>query len=97
MKHIKKFGELTESWSPDYGSFWSDTFGKPTVKDAAHDALRGQGHSHTKKDDSGDQAIVFNGQEFYPDQIQYADYNDLGEIPRIENDKLIVANPAWSM
>jgi hypothetical protein len=90
MKHIKKFGELTES-------FWSDTFGNPTVKDAAHDALRGQGHSHTKKDDTGAQAIVFNGQEFYPDQIQYADYGDLGEIPRIENDKLIVANPAWSM
>ena len=90
MKHIKPFEELTES-------FWNDNFGKPTVKDAAHDSLRGQGHSHTKKSDSGEQAVVFNGQEFYPDQIEYAEYGDLGEIPRIENGKLIVANPGWSM
>jgi hypothetical protein len=41
--------------------------------------------------------VVFNGQEFYPDQIEYAEYGDLGEIPRIENGKLIVANPGWSM
>lgn len=90
MKYIKKFGELTES-------FWTDNFGKPTVKDAAHDSFRGKGHSHTKKSDSGEQAVVFNGQEFYQDQIEYADYGDLGEIPRIEGDKLIVANPAWNL
>jgi hypothetical protein len=90
MKHIKKFGELTES-------FWTDNFGKPTVKDAAHDSLRGQGFSHTKKDDVGEIAMVFNGQEFYSDQIEYADYGDMGEIPRIEGGKLIVANPAWNL
>jgi hypothetical protein len=44
-----------------------------------------------------DEYIMFNGQKFYPDQIEYADYQDLGELPRIENGKLIIANPAWSM
>lgn len=90
MKHIKRFGEISES-------FWDATFGKPTVKDAAHDSLRGQGFSHINKDEAGENAIVFNGQEFYPDQIEYADYQDLGELPRVENGKLIIANPAWSM
>ena len=90
MKHIKKFEELTES-------FWNDNFGNPTIGDAAHDSLRGQGHSHTKKSDSGEQAVVFNGQEFYQDQIEYASYDDLGEIPRIEGGKLIVANPGWNL
>ena len=90
MKHIKKFGELTES-------FWNDNFGNPTVKGAASDAFKSQRWSMTKKGDSGEQAVVFNDQEFYPDQIEYAEYNDLGEIPRIENGKLIVANPAWNL
>jgi hypothetical protein len=89
MKHIKPFEEITES-------FWNDNFGKPTVKDAAHDSLRGQGWSHTSKDEKGE-AIIFNGQEFYPDQIEYAEYGDLGEIPRIEGGKLIVANPGWNV
>lgn len=90
MKHIKKFSEISES-------FWSDIFGKPTVKTAAHDQLKGQGFSHMTKDEEGENAIVFNGRKFYPDQIEYAEYNDLGEIPRIEGDKLIIANPTWSM
>lgn len=90
MKHIKRFEEIRES-------FWDATFGKPGVKDAAHDSLRGQGFSQIKKDDAGENAVVFNGQEFYPDQIQYADYQDTGEIPRVENGKLIIANPTWSM
>jgi hypothetical protein len=89
MKHIKKYTEMSES-------FWSDTFGNPEVKTAARDALRGKGYSHTAKDERGE-AIIFNGQEFYPDQIEYADYNDTGEIPRIEGGKLIITNPAWSM
>lgn len=89
MKHIKEYTEITES-------FWTDAFGKPTVKTAAHDSLRGKGFSHTSRDERGE-AIIFNGQEFYPDQIEYADYNDMGEIPRIEGGKLIITNPAWSM
>jgi hypothetical protein len=90
MKYINKFEELSES-------FWNDNFGKATVKDEAHDSLMGKGFSHTKNYDAGEVAMVFNGQEFYQDQIEYADYGDLGEIPRIEGGKLIVANPAWNL
>ena len=87
MKHIKRITE----------NFWSDTFGKPTVDDAAHDALRGQGFSHREKDDAGEHYVIFNGQKFSPDQIEYDDPNSTKEIPRIENGILIIANPAWSL
>ena len=93
MKHIKRFEELSEG-------FWSDNFGKPTVGDAAHDSLRGQGWSARGKDDeerSGEHYVIFNGKKFFPEDIEYAEYQDLGEIPRVENGKLIIANPAWSM
>lgn len=96
MKYIKKFSELNEG-------FWDFNFGKPTVKDAAHDAERKDGWSHTgvgvpdKETQLEDDYIVFNGERFYPDQIEYADYQDLGDLPRVENGKLIIANPAWNM
>ncbi len=74
-------------------------FNKPTAQDAAKDALRSQGYSQMGRDDSGDNEdsyyTVFNGEKFYPDQIEYADVNDLGKIPRVENGKLIIANPMW--
>jgi hypothetical protein len=76
-------------------NFWSSIFGKPTVKDAAHDQLRGQGYSHTGKDE--DNYIMFNGQKFYQDQIQYDDYQSTKPLPRVEGHRLIIANPAWSM
>ena len=41
--------------------------------------------------------MVFNGEKFFPDQIDYADYNDLGDLPRVENGMLIVPNPAWKL
>ena len=96
MKYIKRFEEINEG-------FWDSVFGKPTVDDAAHDSLRGQGWSHRGKETRGeetqkeDEFIMFNGQKFYPDQIEYADYQDLGELPRLENGKLIIANPAWNL
>ena len=40
---------------------------------------------------------MFNGQKFSQDQIEYADINDFKEIPRIEGDMLIIANPNWSL
>ena len=40
--------------------------------------------------------IMFNGKKFYDEDIEYADNQDLGEIPRVENGKLIIANPNWS-
>ena len=84
-------------------SFWNSIFGKPSVDDAAHDSMRKQGWSHRGRDtrdkdtQNEDDYIMFSGQKFYPDQIEYADYQDLGDLPRIEDGKLIVANPAWSM
>lgn len=60
MKHIKRFEDIRES-------FWDATFGKPTIKDAAHTSLRGQGFSQIKKNDAGENAVIFNDQEFYPD------------------------------
>lgn len=78
-------------------------FNKPTTKDAADDALKSQGYSQMGRDDSdyGEEHTednyytVFNGQKFYPDQIEYADNYDMGKIPRVEGDKLIIANPRW--
>jgi hypothetical protein len=34
---------------------------------------------------------------YYEDDIEYANPYDTGDIPRIENGKLIIANPAWSL
>jgi len=88
MKHIKKF----ESFSTNEGLFsW---LSGDRVSDAAHDSLRGKGFSHRGKDESN--YIMFNGKKFYDDDIEYADNQDLGEIPRVEGDKLIIANPMWS-
>ena len=87
MKHIKRITE----------NFWHDTFGKPTVDDATHDSLRGQGWSQREKDDTGDHYVVFKGQKFSQDQIEYDDPNSTEEIPRIENGILIIANPAWNL
>lgn len=70
-------------------------FGSPSVTDAAKDALRSQGHSQIGKDDEKELYVVFNGEKFYPSDIEYADNYDMGEIPRVENGKLIVANPMW--
>lgn len=102
-RHIKSFeqhlNEQKLKGSVDEG-FWSNMFGKPDVKDAAHTQSRAHGYSHTGKDDldkEESQYIVFQGKKFYPEDIEYADYQDLGELPRVENGKLIIANPAWSM
>jgi hypothetical protein len=40
---------------------------------------------------------MFQGQKFYPDQIQYDDVYSTKPIPRVENGMLIVANPAWNL
>jgi len=93
MKHLKKYDQVKSKVNE---SFWNSLFGKPTVKDAAHTQLRGQGYSHTGKEDDSNY-IMFNGQKFYPSQIEYADYQDLGQLPRVENGMLIIANPAWSL
>lgn len=80
--------------------FFDNIFGRPSIKDAAHTAKRGTGHSHTGKHDSSSQEhdyISFGGQKFSKDDVEYADYHDLGDLPRIEGGKLIIANPAWDL
>lgn len=84
-------------------SYWSNIFGDPSIKDAAHDSLRGKGYSHTGKDDSGEEYTMHDNEKFHPHQLKHADYDDMGDIPRVHVDdetgerKLIVANPAWSL
>ena len=92
MRNLKNYESFGSSVNE---GFWSSLFGKPTVDDAAHDSLRGQGFSHRGRDE--DNYIMFDGQKFYPDQIEYDDYQSTKKIPRVENGKLIVANPAWSL
>jgi hypothetical protein len=74
--------------------FWN-RWTKPTIDQAAHDSVKGQGHSHRGKDDG--EYIMFDGQKFSQDEIEYADYHDTGRLPRIENGVLIIANPNWNL
>jgi hypothetical protein len=106
MENIKNYDAFknVSNESPEVNeSFWTSIFGKPTVDGAAHDARRGEGWSHTGRDSRDnktwleDNYIVFDGQKFYPDQIEYDDYQSTKKIPRVENGKLIVANPAWNL
>ena len=97
MENIKDYTSFNSSDVNE--SFWNSIFGKPTVSDAAHDSLRGSGFSFRGKDSerSEDNYIMFDGQKFYPDQIEYDDYQSTKKIPRVENGKLIVANPGWNL
>jgi hypothetical protein len=95
MNHIKKFKQLKEEKINE--GFWNSIFGRPSVKDASISSVKGQGWSHTGRDEKEENYIMFQGKKFYPDQIIYDDYYSTKPLPRIENDKLIVSNPAWSM
>ena len=80
MKHIKKFESF--SYSVNEGLF-SWLFGKKDDK-APIQAPEEENY------------IMFQGKKYYNDDIEYASYQDLGQIPRVEGGKLIIANPAWS-
>jgi hypothetical protein len=99
MENIKPYESFNLEPEEVNENFWTKMFGRPTVDDAAHDSLRGKGFSHRGKDSerSEDNYIMFDGNKFYPDQIEYDDYHSTKELPRVENGKLIIANPAWSM
>lgn len=83
--------------------FFDSIFGKPDVDRAFRDSLRAKGTAGRGRNDqnygkeSEDEYVIFQGQHFSPDDIEYASYDDLGELPRIENGKLIVTNPAWEL
>lgn len=94
MKHISKFKSFNNK--PVVAvkeGLWSRIFGDASTKDAAEDALRGQGYSHTGKDEEN--YIMFQGQKFYDGDIEYDDYNSTKPIPRVEGGKLVIANPVW--
>lgn len=106
IRHIQEANQrlerrvMSEQKQEENEGFWSDIFGKPSIDDAKHTSMRGTGVSMSGKDNPEDQNhiyTVFKGQKFYDDDIEYADYQDLGDLPRIENGKLIIANPAWSL
>lgn len=96
VKPIKESSEMEEG-------FFDDIFGRPDVDRATRDSMRATGSSGRGRRDSNygedpkpeDEYVVFQGQQFSPDDIEYASYDDLGDLPRIENGKLIVTNPAW--
>lgn len=88
MKNIKNFNQFNES------SMFSRFFGGDKTKDAAETTLKGQGYSHTGKDESN--YIMFQGKKFYQDDIEYDDYHSTKPLPRIEGSKLIIANPIWN-
>jgi hypothetical protein len=71
------------------------------VDRASKDSYKSKGFSVRGRDNQDTEEekhfTMFNGQKFYDDDIEYADYHDLGELPRIEDGKLIVTNPAWEM
>jgi len=81
---------IREGYEDDYTASGFDSMG-----DAAHSSLKSKGHSHRGKDDEGEFYIVFDGEKFYEDDFEIAGRNDMGKIPRVEDGKLIIANPAW--
>ena len=81
---------IREGYEDDYTASGFDSMG-----DAAHSALKSKGHSHRGKDDEGEFYIVFDGEKFYEEDFKIAGRNDMGEIPRVEGGKLIIANPEW--
>jgi len=107
----KKFIKITESQLKKLidkqinEGFFEDNFGNPDVDRAFRDSSRATGVAERGRTDSNygkdpkpeDEYVKFQGQEFSPRNIVYASYDDLGEIPRIENGKLIVTNPAWEL
>lgn len=96
----KKFDKLLNSKVGDVKPLSEQHWLNP-MDDASHDILKKQGWSERGRndDDYGDEGeyyVVFQGEKFYPKDIEYVGYNDLGEIPRVENGKLFLANPMWN-
>ncbi len=81
---------IREGYEDDYTASGLDT-----IRDVSHSLLKSKGFSHRGKDDEGEFYIVFDGEKFYEDDFEIADHNDIGKIPRVEDGKLIIANPAW--
>lgn len=78
---------------------WNDFLRGPRTEDATRDSYRSKGFSHSGTDNLGSKNptdfVVFDGRKFFGEDLLFASLHDMGEIPRIEGDKLIIANPAW--
>lgn len=96
-KALRAVKNINESESKVEEGFWSSIFGDPTVDDATRSSFKSQGWSHMGRDEKEKNYVVFNGKKFYPEEIEYDDVYSTKDVPRIENGKLIVANPAWSL
>lgn len=81
---------IRERYEDDYTASGFDKMG-----DASYSSLKSKGFSHRGKEESGEFFIMFDGDKFYEGDFEIADYNDTGDIPRVEGGKLIIANPAW--
>lgn len=90
MKHLLSFEDHN---LPVNEGLWDAIFGKPTTIQAADTHLKKYGWSGRGGRD--DNYVMFNGEKFYPDQIEYDDPYSTKDLPRIENGKLIIANPIW--
>jgi len=95
MKNIESFQNYSQK-----NEAWNSFLRGPKTDDAGRDALRGQKYSHTGTDNLFEKNptnwVEFEGRKFYTQDLLFATYDDTGEIPRIEGDKLIIANPSWS-
>lgn len=89
---IKKSRKFNKSVKEGFWNRWT----KPSIDQAASDSVKGQGYSHRGNDDDTEY-IMFDGERFSQDQIEYADYHDTGRLPRVEDSMLIIANPNWSL
>jgi hypothetical protein len=101
MKHLLEFEKYDQSIEE---GFLSSLFGRrPDTEDARHTVKRGQGWSQYGKDTlatdpnyrEDDYYVVFKGEKFYEDDIEYDDFYSTKPLPRIENGKLIIAHPGW--
>ena len=90
---IKRFNSFSKETEVNESGFWSRLFGGDKVSAATEDSLRGQGFSHSGRDEEN--YIMFQGSKFYESDIEFDDYNSTKPIPRIEGNKLIIANPIW--
>ena len=94
IKNIKSFQNYFQKKEA-----WNSFLRGPKTGDASRDALRGQGYSLSGTDNlhgkNPTNWVEFGGRKFYNQDLPFAQYNNMSEIPRIEGDKLIIANLAW--
>lgn len=90
MKYLKKFNEIGTN-----ENLFSRFLGGDKIDPAKQTAMKSQGYSHIGKNEDEQNYIMYQGQKFYQEDIEYDDYHSTKPLPRIEGNKLIIANPIW--